>query len=108
MMLNVVVFGLSDKVRTHLNYTMPGGEIGRGGPITTPLRPPDLTPLDIFFCGCMKNLLFPVKNKDLQQMKACMRNAVAAVTHSLLQNTWTEVEYRLDCRRASSGAHIEI
>jgi len=56
----------------------------------------------------MKNLLSQVKNKDLQQMKACMRNDVAAVTHCMLQNTWTEVEYRLGCRRASSGAHIEI
>jgi hypothetical protein len=54
-----------------------------------PLRPQDVTPLDIFLCGHI-------------------RNAVAAVTHSMLQNTWTEVEYRLGCRRASSSAHIEI
>jgi hypothetical protein len=54
----------------------------------------------------MKNLVSQAKNKDLQQMKACMRNAVAAVTHSM-QDTWTEVEYHLGCR-ARSGAHIEI
>jgi hypothetical protein len=99
-----LVFDLADEVRTHLNYTMPG----RGDPIPAPLRPPDVTPLDIFLCGYMKNLVSPVKNKALQQMKACVRNAVAAVTHSTLHNTWTEVEYRLGCRRASSGAHIEI
>jgi hypothetical protein len=56
----------------------------------------------------MKNLISQVKNKDLQQMKACMKNALAAVTHSMLQNTWTEVKYRLGWRRASSSAHIEI
>jgi len=101
----MVVFHLADEVRTHLNYTMPGGGIDRGGPIASPLRPPDVTPLDIFLCGYMKNLVSQVKNKDLQQMKACMRNAVAAVTHSILQNTWTEVEYRLGCS-ASIGALV--
>jgi len=85
---------------------MPGGGIGRGDPIATPPRPPDVTPLNIFLCGFMKNLVSQAKNKDLRQMKACMRNAVAAVTHSM-QDTWTEVEYHLGCR-ACSGAHIEI
>jgi len=103
----MAVFHLADEVRAHLNYTMPEGGIGREGPIASPLRPPDVIPLDNFVCGYMKNLVSQVKNKDLQQIKACMRNAVAAVTHSILQNTWAEVEYRLGCR-ASSGAHIEI
>ena len=103
------MFDLADEVRTRLNYTMPGGGIGRGGPIATLLRPQDVAPppLDIFLCGYMKNLVSQVKNKGLQQLKACMRIAVAVVTHSMLQNTWTEVEYRLGCR-ASSSAHIEI
>jgi hypothetical protein len=44
---------------------MPGRGIGRGGPIATPLIPPDVTPLNIFLCGFMKNLVSQVKNKDL-------------------------------------------
>jgi hypothetical protein len=102
------VFDLADEARTPLKYTMPSGGIGRGGPIATLHRPPDVTPLDIFLCGYMKNLVSQVKNKYLQKMKARMRKAVAAVTHSMLRNTWTEVEYRLGCCRASSGTHIEI
>jgi hypothetical protein len=30
LLVKIVVFDLTDEVRTHLNYTMPGGEIGRG------------------------------------------------------------------------------
>ena len=81
---------------------MPGGGNDRRGPIATALGP-----LDFFLCGYMKNVVYQVKNKDLQQMKTCIRKALAAVTHSMPQNTWTEVEYRLGSR-ASSGGHVEI
>jgi hypothetical protein len=33
---------------------------------------------------------------------------VAPVTPNMLQTIWNEVEYRLDIRRATNGARIEI
>ena len=36
-----------------------------------------------------------------------IQDAVATVTH-MIQNTWAEVEYRLDICRATRGAHIAI
>ena len=41
-------------VRDFLNDQFPERWIGRGGPISWPPRSPDLTPLDFFFWGYVK------------------------------------------------------
>jgi hypothetical protein len=69
---------------------MPGGGIGRRAPSTWPLRSSDVTPLD-FLWGYVKILVYHVRNNDLQQLKARIRNAVAIVTHITIRNTWTKV-----------------
>jgi hypothetical protein len=55
----------------------------------------------------VKNIVYQVKINDLQHLKARIREAVATVTPNTLQETWNEVEYRLDICRAIKGAHIE-
>jgi hypothetical protein len=40
----------------------------------------------------MKNIVYQVKNNDLQHLKASIRDAVATVTPNMLQATWNEVE----------------
>jgi hypothetical protein len=40
----------------------------------------------------VKNLVHQVKNHDLQQLKARIRDAVVTVTHNMLQYTRTEVD----------------
>jgi hypothetical protein len=87
---------------------MAGRWIGRGGRIAWPPRSPDLTPLDFFLWGYVKNIVYQVKINDLQHLKARMRDAVATVTPNMLQATRNEVEYRLDICHATKGAHIEI
>jgi hypothetical protein len=57
-----------------------------------------LNPLDFLLWGYAKNIC-QMKNNNLQQLKTCVRTSVAAVTHNMLQNTWTEVEYLL-CHQA--------
>jgi hypothetical protein len=41
-----------------LNKDMAGRWIGTGRPIAWPPRSPDLTPLDYFFCGYVKNIVY--------------------------------------------------
>jgi hypothetical protein len=60
---------------------MTGRWIGRGGPIAWPPRSPDLTPLDIFLWGYVKNTVYQVKIND-QHMKACIRDAMVTVKHN--------------------------
>jgi hypothetical protein len=60
-------------VRNHLNRQMAGRWIGRGGPISWPTGSPDLTPLDVFLRGYMKNIIYYIKIDDLQHLKACIK-----------------------------------
>ncbi|ENN83121.1 hypothetical protein YQE_00518, partial [Dendroctonus ponderosae] len=46
------------QVRNHLDVTFPGAWIGRNGPILWPPRSPDLSPLDFFWCGAVKNTVY--------------------------------------------------
>jgi hypothetical protein len=51
--------------------------------------------------GLVKNIFYQVEIKDLQHLKAHIRDALATVTPNILQATWNEVEYRLDICRAT-------
>jgi hypothetical protein len=61
--------------------------IGRGGPITWPPRSSDLTPLDFFLWGYVKNIVYKVKINDVEHLKARIRDAVATVTPDMVQAT---------------------
>jgi hypothetical protein len=60
---------------------MPIGWIDRGLPTAWPPSSPDLTSLDVFLQGYVKNLFYQVKNK------ARIRVAVAKITYNMFQNT---------------------
>jgi hypothetical protein len=60
-------------VRNRLDREMAGRWIGRGEPIAWPPRSSDLTPLDFFLWGCLKNIVYQVKINDLQHLKARIR-----------------------------------
>lgn len=95
-------------VREHLNECFPQRWIGRAGPTAWPPRSPDLTPLDFFFWGYIKNIVYKTPVVDLDDLRRRIIAACATVTPEMLQNTWQELEYRLDICRATRGAHIEI
>jgi hypothetical protein len=81
------------QVRNHLDREMAWRYIGGGG---------------FTLCGHVKNIVYQVRNNDLQNLKDRIREAVATVTPNILQATWNEVEYRLDIFRVTKGSHIEI
>jgi hypothetical protein len=56
----------------------------------------------------VKNIVYQVKINDLQNLKACIKDAVATITPNMLQATWNKVEYHLYICRATLGAHTEI
>ena len=51
----------SRDVINFLNYPFPGRWIGSGGPHNWPARSPDLSPLDYYVWGWMKELVYSVK-----------------------------------------------
>lgn len=56
-------------VRQYLNIVFPNRWIGRAGPIAWPPRSPDLTPLDFFLWGFLKDRVFRTICQSVQEME---------------------------------------
>lgn len=95
-------------VRDFLNEQFPGSWIGRGGPIAWPARSPDLTPLDFFAWGFIKDIVYQVRVQSLRELRRRIVAAVERITPEMLNNVWRDIDYRLDLLRATYGDHIEL
>jgi len=91
-----------------LDVTFPNRWIGRDGPTPWPPRPPDITPIDFFIWGYVKDKVFSTPVPDITNLKTRITDAFATVTEDMLENTWREIYYRLDVLRATKGAHVEV
>jgi hypothetical protein len=90
-----------------LDATLPKRWIGGDGAIQWPPRSPDITFLDFFLWGYVKDKGYSTPVPDTDILKARIRDALAAVTEEMLDKTWREIEYRLDVLQATNGAHFE-
>jgi hypothetical protein len=45
---------------------------------------------------------------DITNLKARITDAFAIITEDMLENTWREIDYRLDVLRATNGAHVDV
>jgi len=65
-------------------------------------------PLHFFFWGHVKDKVFSTPVPDITNLKARKTDAFATITQDMLENTWREIDYRLDVLRATKGAHVEV
>jgi hypothetical protein len=99
---------LHKEMTDFLNCKFPEKWIGRGKPITWPPCSPDLTPRDFFFWGYIKDAMYmPPLATTMLEPAGRIRDVVATVTLDLLNNAWTENQYRYDICWATYGALIE-
>ena len=96
------------EVRQFLNDTFPERWIGRDGPIPWLPHSPDITPLDFFLWGYVKDIVYRTKVRDVSDLQQRIIEALDTVTVDMLARTWLEIEYRLDILRATDGAHVEV
>ena len=82
--------------------------MGRDGPIPWPPRSPDITPLDFFLWGYVKDIVYRTKVRDINDLQHRIIQVINAVTINMFARTWQEIEYRLDIVSATDGAHIEV
>ena len=92
-------------VRRVLDATFANRWIRRYGPTPRPPRSPDITPLTSFYRGYVKDKVFSTPVPDITNLKARITDAFATITEDMLENTWREIDYRLDVLRATKGAH---
>jgi len=75
-----------------LNAKFPNRWIGRDGPTLRPPRLPDITPLDFFLRGYVKDKLFSTPVPDIMNLKVRITDAFATITEHILENTWREID----------------
>ena len=95
-------------VRDFLNETFPNRWIGRNGSTPWPPRSPDITPLDFFLWGYVKDRVYRTPVRDVETLQSQIIEVIATVNEEMLENTWREIEYRFDILRATNGAHVEV
>ncbi|KFM59228.1 hypothetical protein X975_23270, partial [Stegodyphus mimosarum] len=95
-------------VRSSWKDHFTGRWIGRGGPIPWPPRSPDITPLDFFLWGFVKDNVYRRRVSNMDDLKVRITTAIASVDADMLAGTWREIKYRLDILRAKKGAHVEV
>jgi hypothetical protein len=86
----------------------PGRWVGRDGPIPWPPRSPNITPLDFFLWGYVKDIVYKTPLTSLNELKLRIVAAIETVTPQMLENTWREIEYCLDILCATKGVHVEV
>jgi hypothetical protein len=78
------------------------------GPTPWPPRSPDITPLDFFLWGYVKDKVFSTPVEYITNLKTRITDAFATITEDALENTWRETGYGLDVLRAIKGARVEV
>ena len=71
-------------VRRFLDKTFPGRWIGRGDPIRWAPRWPDLTPLDSFLWGHLKNVVYLSPCEDLAELKSRIHDEIKSILQKKL------------------------
>lgn len=98
-------------VRNYLNATFPNRWIGRGVvgqlSIKWPARSPDLTPMDFFFWGHLKDRVYKVKPVSVEDLKTSIRDEIFEITPEMLDNALFATYVRLGHCELQEGGHFE-
>lgn len=95
-------------VREFLDEQYPNRWIGRSGTIPWPARSPDLNPLDFFFWGTMKELVYAKPINDIADLREKITQAVQVIRQkSYSRNIKRSFLRRVRACIAAGGQHFE-
>lgn len=94
-------------VREYLDNEFRRRWIGRGGPIRWPPRSPDLTKLDFFLWGAVKERVYRTAPTTREDMKARIRMAFQEISAATLRNVSQSFLERMRLCVQENGGHIE-
>lgn len=90
-----------------VNQLFPEKVISRRGTINWPPRSPDLTPLDYFLWGHIKQKAYVNKPRTLLQLKHNIRTEMAAVPRELCRRVMDNFRCRLEECQQREGRHLD-
>lgn len=97
----------SATVRQWLDDNFRGRWIGRQGPVLWPARSPDLTPLDFFLWGHVKEVVYSTAPTTPDDMKTRIRNCFRAITPDMLRRVQGSFTNRIALCMQNFGGHFE-
>ena len=81
-------------VRRFLDATFPNRWTGRDCQTPWPPRSPDITALDFFLWGYVKDKVFSTPFPAIRNLEARITDALATITEDMLENACRETDYR--------------
>lgn len=93
--------------RAICDQKFPGRWIGRGGCVAWPARSPDLTPLDFYLWGRLKNLVYKHRPTTKEEMKNRIQEACQNLSAREILNAVDSVRLRLEKCVAQNGRQFE-
>ncbi|EZA56517.1 hypothetical protein X777_03552 [Ooceraea biroi] len=99
----------SRATRELLNTTYPDRWIGRGGLIPWPARSPDMNPLDFFFWGYLKTLVYSTPVPDVAPLRQRIVNGCDIIhnTPGIFQRVRQSMRRRAQACLESNEGHFE-
>lgn len=94
-------------VREYLDEIFPGKWIGRRGTIEWPARSPDMTPLDFFLWGHIKNIVYKNRPPNIQDLQERIRHEIVNITPNTLLDTLENFVQRIHYCQEVNGGHFE-
>lgn len=94
-------------VRQHLDEQYSNRVIGRGSLFPWPARSPDLTCLDFYLWGRLKDLVFHEKPTTRENMMERIRNAIRSLSRTEIEAAVFSTENRLNKCIENDGRHFE-
>lgn len=94
-------------VRTFLNQTYPNKWIGRGSLFNWPARSPDLSCLDFYLWGRIKDLVFANRPTTRQDMINRIRNSISSISIAEVEAAVQSTHGRLIACVANDGRQFE-
>jgi hypothetical protein len=64
--------------------------------------------VDFFLWVYVKDIVYKIPVTSLDELKLRIVAAIETVTPQMLENTWKEIEYRLDILRAMKGSMLKL
>ncbi|GBN17400.1 hypothetical protein AVEN_212158-1, partial [Araneus ventricosus] len=95
-------------IREFLDTAFPQRWIGRADVTAWPSLFPDITPLDFYLVGYVKQHVYSERINDINHLKQRITDVIHSVTSDVLTRVWEELDYRLDVCRGTNGAHIDL
>ena len=80
---------------------------GRDSPVAWPDRFPDLTPLDFFPWGCMKNNVYETEIASREELVAKINTTAMEIHQRGLDNVQREIRRRAEACVRTRGGHFE-